>query len=88
MARLGAIGAAAVTISATTDALVATTTTLGVVGARHGMGLLLPGLEISESSSFVVDISNLSIALNVEISDLLTGRGFERFHVEEDHDLR
>ena len=79
----GAPGAVAVPWSATTCTLLAATLADGLVGALHGLGFVLfARLEICQSSRLIVDISDLLITLNVELSDLLASRSAQgRFKV-------
>ena len=49
-------------------------------GSGNGLSFgVLARFEICQSSSLVVDVSDLSVALNVEFSDLLTSRSTEGF---------
>ena len=54
---------------------ICTTVTNRLVGTRNGLGLIFPRLQTCKSACFVVNISNLLVALYVKGSKSLTGWG-------------
>ena len=81
VSALGTVGASAVSWCTWASAFGTTTFAHSLVGAGDLLWLVrgFAGFEICQPSRLIVNVSNLSITLDVEVPDLLSSRSAQRF---------